>query len=602
MPKNPHLAVLDAALAAEAAFVRAEHERQQGLRFPDRVIVGLSAGPLDLLDDRPGGWGRRRLELRLQRGVPWHDGIRPGDPVRLLPLGGEGWLDAICDLAEDGDYEIVTTRSLSMTGPFELQARLDQRTTERYRKALAAADLHGFLLKQPLLDADVGGDPVDHPAFAELEASQRSAAATALDAPLAGIHGPPGTGKTHTIVALLQAWTQRGERVLALADSNAAVDHLAERASAAGLRVLRLGHPARFRPAVESMGLEARVRAGLLGPALDALGRDLDKLGGDRSRAAGGERKRLAYERRRLLDQARRDEIDRADVVASTLGTFARQDTDGWPPLPVAIVDEATQAIEPAIWAAAPSVERLVLVGDPEQLGPVVKQPGNPLERSLMQRLVATADLPMLRVQRRMNRSIQALVDDVYSGELTPHPAVADALAQDLAGVAPTPLTGRPTLWLDHAGADFAEERDPVTASLHNPGERRLVVAVVQQLRDAGVPAESIAVVAPYSAQVQRLRLELPDIDVNTVNAFQGRERDVVVCSWVRSNESGDLGFVADGRRLTVALSRARCLHVSVGDSATLASHPRFASLLEIFAAQDAIDSVWSAPWNALLP
>jgi ATP-dependent RNA/DNA helicase IGHMBP2 len=588
MPDHPHLAALDAALVAEADWVRREHARQVELPLAERIAVGLSAGPLDLLDDRPGGWGRRRLELRLQRGVPWHEGIRPGDPVRMLPLGGEGWLDATVDLAEEGDYEIVTHRALTMTGPFELQKRLDQRTTERYRAALGRADRDDFATKALLLEPAPNGEPVDHPAFGGLEASQREAAAAALASPLAGIHGPPGTGKTHTIVALLQAWRAREERVLALADSNAAVDHLAGRAAAAGLRVLRLGHPARFRPEIAALGLEARVRAGMLGPALEAIGRDLDKLAGDRSRQASIERKRLTFERRRLLDQARRDEIERADVVASTFGTLA-------------IVDEATQAIEPAVWVAAPLVDRLVLVGDPNQLGPVVKQPGNPLDASLLQRLVGSMPLPMLQVQRRMHEQIQQLIDPVYDDGLVADPAVARRGLLDLPGVEPAPLTERATLWLDHAGAGFEEERDPVTRSLHNAGERRLVVAVVNQLRAAGVAAERIAVIAPYSAQVQRLRPELPGIEVDTVNAFQGREQDVVICSWVRSNGLGELGFVADGRRLTVALSRARRLHVSIGDSATLCSAPRFADLLDVFGAQDAIDTVWSPPWSAAL-
>ena len=165
-------------------------------------------------------------------------------------------------------------------------------------------------------------------------------------------------------------------------------------------------------------------------------------------------------------------------------------------------------------------------------------------------------------------------------------------------------FVGAWVVWVDTAGGGLGEARDPVTLSLYNDGEIDLIALAVQQLLDAGVPADDLGVIAPYSAQVARLRARLPGVEVNTVNAFQGREKEVILCSWVRSNPDGELGFVADGRRLTVALTRARRLLVCVGDSATLSYSARFAELLERVQALPGAAwlTVWEPPWDSALP
>ena len=253
-----------------------------------------------------------------------------------------------------------------------------------------------------------------------------------------------------------------------------------------------------------------------------------------------------------------------------------------------------------------PYVERLFLLGDPHQLGPVVRAPSSPLERSMLARLVepgATAlPMPMLATQHRMHRDIQALVEPVYGDTYEPHPAVAEHRLADLPGVAETPLTTRATLWIDTAGAEADEELDPATRSTFNGLEVEVVAAVVQQLREAGVPSGLIGVITPYNAQVRELKEALPSgVEAATVNAFQGQEREVIVCSWVRSNPDGDLGFVADRRRLTVALTRARRLLVCVGDSATLGGDAAFSEVLDLLHEQDAVQSVWEPPWSEVL-
>jgi ATP-dependent RNA/DNA helicase IGHMBP2 len=152
-------------------------------------------------------------------------------------------------------------------------------------------------------------------------------------------------------------------------------------------------------------------------------------------------------------------------------------------------------------------------------------------------------------------------------------------------------------LFVDPAGA-AEEARDPATLSMYSSVEVELVALAVAQLRAEGL---DVGVIAPYSAQVARIRARVPEVEVATVNAFQGREMDAIVVSFVRSNDRGELGFVADGRRLTVALTRARRRLVLIGDAATLGRHPRFAALLGALAARGAVRSVWEEPWVSAL-
>ena len=613
MPEHPHLAALAEALRAELDHEVAELERLLALAVPERVAAGISWSPLKAVDVETAGRGRSRVLLRGPSAAVFHEGIETGDRVRLGPVGApdsgpEGRL-----LAVDGDTaEVLTDRPFEDERELAVTRQVDRRTFERYLAALERLDR----TKSPLVDVLLGRKSASplvaitprHAALEALNESQRLAAETVLRSTELGlIHGPPGTGKTQVIVALLRVLASEQRRAWALADSNAAVDHLALRASAAGLKVIRLGHPARIGNAVAPLTLDAHLAKGPTGASLAELDRAIAATWREDSREARNERRRLVQERDEARRRARRAVLEACDVVASTLGTLARVAAD-MPPAEVAILDEATQAIEPAALVPAPFVGRLILVGDPHQLGPVVREPGNALERSLLQRLLRSDEkaglpLPMLTVQHRMHEQVQALVDGIYDSRLEPHESVATATLAELDGVEATELTGRPLLWIDTAGAGFDEQRDELTRSLYNEGEMRLVVQAVGALRAAGVASEDVGVIAPYSAQVARLRArpELEGVEVASVNAFQGREKQAIVCSFVRSNAEGELGFVADRRRLTVALTRARRLLVCIGDSATLSSNARFGEVLQSFQDHEAWTSVFEEPWSAAL-
>lgn len=566
---HPHLVALLEALARETRAQQEEHARVRALPMPARVAAGFSLSPLEIVSTEHRSRGRVNVLLR---GRDLGEAFVPGDPVVLAPIGrpddgipgrvegiDESSVELRVDGIPDGKGPWAVSRRLDF-GLFELQAAAMRRAEEKHRPLVK------LLLGQEL---PYRADRLDDPAFAALHPAQREAAALALGATEIGlVHGPPGTGKTEVLVAILKALRGLGERPWTLADSNAAVDHLALRAQAAGLEVVRIGVSARIGGDVKALTLEHRILTGPRAPVIQRLVREATRAHG------------LALEEVRAAikeewSAAKREVLERADVLAMTLGTLHTRGED-LPAPRTAVVDEAGQVMEPALWLLATRVKRIILAGDPLQLGPVVKGRDPALERSLLQRLVeAGFHFPMLTEQRRMNTALMALAQPVYGGRLTAAVSVADQQLE--AESAWSPPSAR---FLDTAGMGFDEVPDAL-GSISNPGEVRLVKKIWDDLREAGVRPEQVGVVAPYRAQVQALRMVLPELEVGTVNAFQGREKDVILASFTRSNPEGELGFVADPRRLNVTLTRARKLFVGVGDSATLGGWGPFSRMME---------------------
>jgi superfamily I DNA and/or RNA helicase len=273
------------------------------------------------------------------------------------------------------------------------------------------------------------------------------------------------------------------------------------------------------------------------------------------------------------------------------------------------------------MWIPLARAGRLVLAGDHYQLPPTVISPAAVAEGfavSLLERLAigasrrssdvlggasdtATSLDPAsfsrrLSLQYRMHAAIQNFSSrEFYEGSLTPHPSVAGHLLADLPGVERSRLTETPDEWIDTAGAGYDEELEPDGESRLNPGEAQLVCHYVGKLVAAGAPAGEIAVIAPYAAQVRLLRKLLRDlpVEIDSVDGFQGREKEVVLVTTVRSNSSGEIGFLADTRRMNVALTRARRKLLILGDSATLANDPFFGRLLAYVESVGGYHTVW---------
>jgi superfamily I DNA and/or RNA helicase len=202
----------------------------------------------------------------------------------------------------------------------------------------------------------------------------------------------------------------------------------------------------------------------------------------------------------------------------------------------------------------------------------------------------------LLTFQYRMHKSIMDFSSlEFYDGELKADAAVSDHVLADLEGVGATPLTQSPLEFIDTAGASFDEEVEPDGESRLNRKEADLVCLQVQALLDAGVGPSHLAVIAPYAAQVRFLREQLPvaGLEIDSVDGFQGREKEAVVVSLVRSNPQAEIGFLADVRRMNVAMTRARRKLLVVGDSATVSSHPFYRRMIEYFEAVGAYRTVW---------
>ncbi len=601
-------------------------ERVQRLSAADAEATGQCLAGLVLRDVFAGLGGRWVVTLgkrNPEQPLPWTrlgvgtpvllaaEGGRPGKGVRgVVSERRERWLRvALNDEPDDAD----TTYRLDVAG--DEASRLRQRAAldrARAAKRDRLAELRDVLLGETTPSFRPPGE--DAPLDPSLNPSQQEAARFALAAEdLAIIHGPPGTGKTTTVVEVIRRAVRRGEKVLACAPSNLAVDNMLEKLLAFGEKAVRLGHPARVLPELRSHALDLLVEehddvrlARKLAKEAFALFRKAGKF--TRAKPEPGARRDMRQEARSLLADARRLEkmavghiLDTASVLCATT-TGLDGDLLGDRTFDLVVIDEACQSTEPGCWIPLPRGRRVVLAGDHCQLPPTVlsrEAAAQGFDVSLMERLVARhgdAVTRLLTVQYRMNRAIMDFSSlELYDARLEADPSVENHRLADLPGVTACPLTEEPVLFLDTAGAGYDEDGEPDGESRLNRQEAELVCRKVRALLDAGVAPRDVAVIAPYAAQVRliRERLGVPGVEVDSVDGFQGREKEAVVISLVRSNPKGEIGFLSDVRRTNVALTRARRKLVVVGDSATLAADPFYRRLVEYFEAIGAYHTVW---------
>ncbi|XP_067396553.1 DNA-binding protein SMUBP-2 isoform X2 [Emydura macquarii macquarii] len=367
-----------------------------------------------------------------------------------------------------------------------------------------------------------------------LDESQREAVFFSLaQRELAIIHGPPGTGKTTTVVEIILQAVQQGLKVLCCAPSNIAVDNLVERLAGYKEKILRLGHPARLLESIQHHSLDAVLARGDNAQIVADIRKDIDQAFTKTKRTQDkGERshfrneiKALRKELKEREETAMTDILTRANVV---LATNTGASSDG--PLKLlpenhfdlVVIDECAQALEASCWIPLLKARKCILAGDHKQLPPTI---------------VSHKDLP---------------------------------------GVASTEETRIPLLLIDTAGCGLLELEVEDEQSKGNQGEVRLVGLHIQALVEAGVKARDIAVIAPYNLQVDMLREHLchryPELEIKSVDGFQGREKEAVVLSFVRSNRKGEVGFLAEDRRINVAVTRARRHVAVICDSRTVSN------------------------------
>ena len=377
---------------------------------------------------------------------------------------------------------------------------------------------------------------------------------------------------------------------------------------------MRVGHPARVLPELRAHSLDLLVEDHPDARLARRLSREATVLREratryTRAKPAAGAKREMRDEASRLLSDARRLEsqalqqvLDGATVVCATM-TSLDSEILGQRFFDLAVIDEACQSTEPACWIPLLRSGRLVLAGDHCQLPPTVislEAEREGFAVSLLERLVALYGSVItcpLSVQYRMHQLIMEFSSgEFYHSSLTADESVRTHRLCDLPGVASNGATATPLHFTDTAGAGYDEEVEPDGESRLNPQEAELVGSHVRTLLESGVTADDIAVITPYAAQVRLLRSRLaqtPGLEIDSVDGFQGREKEAVVISLVRSNSEGQIGFLADVRRMNVALTRARRRLVVIGDSATISVHPFYQRLIEYFQRHGAYHSVW---------
>ena len=414
---------------------------------------------------------------------------------------------------------------------------------------------------------------------------------------IALIHGPPGTGKTTTLVQAIMETVSDEKQVLVCAPSNAAVDLIVEKLHQKEVSVTRLGHPARVTDEVVSHTLDVQMLEHRDGKTLKGLHKkseELRKLGRKYKRNFGraemNQRKLLLDESKKLKEEAHymedyitQDILDNSSVIACTLIGANGQNLYGRH-FKTVFIDESSQALEPAAWIPVLKADRVIMTGDHLQLPPTIKSKEAEkagLGHTLFERNIPNSDASsVLKTQYRMRPEIMSFSNsEFYGNELKTDESVLNR----------PKLFEKAMMFVDTAGCGYQEKKNPETLSTFNEEEASFVFRHLREMLAAQKASISVGVIAPYKAQIGQLNSRYDDyewseetnISINTVDAFQGQERDVIYISLTRSNESGEIGFLANERRMNVAMTRAKHLLVMVGDSSTLSSNSYFDRLIQ---------------------
>ena len=431
--------------------------------------------------------------------------------------------------------------------------------------------------------------------FPYLNTTQEEAVNMVLRAKdVAIVHGPPGTGKTTTLVEAIRETLMRENQVLVCAQSNMAVDWISEKLVDRGINVLRIGNPSRVNDKMLSFTYERRFEAHPDYTQLWAIRKAIRDLRGHRKRGDEKFHQKLESLKSRATEleiRINNDLFSEARVIASTLVSSANRLLDGQK-FGTLFIDEAAQALEAACWIPMRRVSRVVLAGDHCQLPPTVKSIAAlkaGLGKTLMERIVEIHPeaVTLLRMQYRMNDDIMRFSSNYfYDGKVESAPEVKYRSILDL----DTPIEWKDTSLLDEKEQFVGESFGRI-----NKAEAELTLDTLQhyferigkqRLLDERI---DVGIISPYRAQVQYLRRLLMKreyfkpfrrlISVNTVDGFQGQERDVIIISLVRSNDEGQIGFLRDLRRMNVAITRARMKLIILGDKNTLTRHPFYRQL-----------------------
>ncbi|KAK4659423.1 hypothetical protein QC762_110050 [Podospora pseudocomata] len=604
---------------------------------------GIRSGDIVLLAEQPAASGKKREVKELER---------KGVKGVVTRVGRQGLGVAV---EEDGEGEVVggdrrvwivkladEVTWKRMNGTMEKMAKMAEGEYSYFMRVLFGLTTPSPVPEDLSKDEEVGEGKIKW-FDTSLNESQKDAIRFALKSQeIALIHGPPGTGKTHTLIELILQLLALNpkSRILVCGPSNISVDNIVERLSPHKIPLIRLGHPARLLPSVLNHSLDVLTRTSEAGAIVKDVRAEMDaKQASIRKTRSGKERKAIYADLKELRKEYRQREkkcvsdlVAKSKVVLATLhgsGGYQLRDEK----FDVVIIDEASQALEAQCWVALLSAKKAICAGDHLQLPPTIKSlnsssktsstsgekktaktkkdtaasstpptipKGATLETTLFDRLLSLHGPKikrMLTTQYRMHESIMRFPsDELYEGKLIAAEGVKARLLNQLPDVRDVDETREPLVFIDTQGGDFPEKTEDeeeeekkkkgVTKrslygdSKRNEGEAMLVREHVRCLvEDGGVRAEDVAVVSPYNAQLALLaplKEQYPGIELGSVDGFQGREKEAVIVTLVRSNSDGEVGFLAEKRRLNVAMTRPKRSLTVIGDSETVKKGSKF--------------------------
>lgn len=464
----------------------------------------------------------------------------------------------------------------------------------------------------------------------QLNFSQNRAVRHILSAnDMAVVHGPPGTGKTTTIVQAIRLVLQTEKQVLVCAPTNTAVDLLTEKLIEQGINVLRVGHPARVSEDLLKSTIDGQIQMHENYKDIKSLRRNAEeyfKMASKYKRAMGRDdyKQRTLYytearncikESRLLEDYIVNSLFENSQVICCTPVT-SNNKALAKKRFNTLFFDEASQALEAISWIPLLKCNRVIFSGDHFQLPPVVKsakakQEG--LDKTMLDRCTKIdAISTLLNRQYRMHQHIMQFSNAYfYNNELEADATVKDTLLSLNEDI---DILHIPVELIDTAGCSFDEVQNPETLSLSNKGEADLVFKhlelLLQQYQHAGETTKlDIGIISPYKEQRELLKESLQnfdyseylvnELDVKTIDGFQGEERDVIYISLVRSNPNSEIGFLSDIRRMNVALTRAKKKLVVIMDTATIGNHPFYKKFIEYCETNNFYKSAWEYSYEA---
>ncbi|GJX00525.1 DNA-binding protein SMUBP-2 [Tanacetum coccineum] len=639
--------------ASEEAEISASMSSGANRTLDSAAKRGSTMLNLKCVDVQTGLMGKTLLELQSNKGdvLPAHKFgthdvvvLKPNKADPGSPALGQGVVYRLKDSSITIAFDDIPEEGLN--SPLRIEKLTNEVTYRRMKDTLIqlskgiqrgpAADLVPVLFGErppTVVKKDVSFTPFNK----NLDHSQKDAIKKALSSKdLFLLHGPPGTGKTTTVVEIILQEVKRGSKILACAASNIAVDNIVERLVPHKVKLVRVGHPARLLPQVLDSALDAqvlrgdnsslandirkemkvgsggyhpclwrqrsRVRSSLLA-RLEALnGKLLKAKDRNTKRDIRKELRILSKEERKRQQLAVTDVIKNADVVLTTLTGSLTKKLDGTS-FDLVIIDEAAQALEVACWIALLKGSRCILSGDHLQLPPTIQSveaEKKGLGRTLFERL---ADLygdeviSMLTVQYRMHELIMDWSSkELYNNKVKAHASVAGHALYELEDVQKSSSAEPTLLLIDTAGfkrigdviCDMEEKKDEEESTL-NEGEAEIAIAHAKRLIQSGLRASDIGIITPYSAQGVSLRMlrtkedKLKELEISTVDGFQGREKEAIIISMVRSNSKKEVGFLSDRRRMNVAVTRARRQCCIICDTETVTSDKFLKRLIEYF-------------------